>query len=228
MSIFRYKDLVRVIDRFPGTHSQIDGEFSASNERIPGPARLVDTFEKASGTDKTAEEIRRQRRLKRRNAAKEDTAAATPTNDGIPDAAAASLNAEKKSTKKERKMADSKFSEQQQHKSANEAARMAFSGLLGNRKKAGRTFDWMNAGKGGGASPAITPGGLPASTTTSTVGTPAPERVRIAPKEKSFGQWEENKNANIEARDVLLVLESDGRASRSFLKGLSLPEKSAS
>jgi hypothetical protein len=194
---------------------------------MPGSIRLVSTFENVSRTGKTAEEDRRQKRTKRRTVAKEEAAAATPANDGTPEASAAGPNAEKKTTKKERKMADNKFSEQQQHKSANEAARMAFAGLLGNRKKTGRTFDWMNAGKGG-ASPAVTPGRLPVSGATSTVGTPGPERTRGAPKDKQFGQWEEDKDAKIEARDVLLVLEGDGRASRSYLRGLSVPGKTDS
>ncbi len=177
-----------------------------------------------SQTDKSTEEARRQRRTKRRSAVNE-TSAITPVGDGTPDAAAAALDAEKKTTKKERKAIETKFSEQMQHKSANEAARMAVAGILGNRKKMGRTFDWMNAGKGG-ASPAATPGRPPASGVTSTVGTPTPDRARGAPKDKQFGQWDEHTDAKIQARDVLLVLEGDGRASRSYLRGLSLPEKS--
>lgn len=179
-----------------------------------------------SQVERTAEEARRQKRLRRRTTAN-DSIAATPAGDGTPDAAAAGLDAEKRTTKKERKAAETKFSEQQQHKSANEAARMAVAGLMGNRKKAGRTFDWLNAGKGGG-SPAGTPGRPPASGPTSTAGTPAPERARAAPKDKPFGQWDEDRDAKIQARDVLLVLESDGRASRSYLRGLSLPEKTDS
>lgn len=138
-------------------------------------------------------------------------------------ALAAALESEKKTTKKERKLAESKFSEQQQHKSANEAARMAVSGLLGNRfgGKKQRTYDWM---KGGGGSPAVTPGKPSASGATTAAGTPGPERSKSVPAEKVFGQWDEDKDAKIQARDVLLVLEGDGRASRSYVRGFSLPE----
>lgn len=183
-----------------------------------------------SQTEKSVEEARRRRRVKRRTAAKEDAAATTSAGDATSEVLAGGLDAEKKTSKKERKLADNKFTEQQQHKSANEAARMAVSGMFGSRlggKKGGRTYDWMNAGKAG-ASPAATPGRPPASGPTSTAGTPAPERARTVPKDKQFGQWDENKDAKIQARDVLLVLEGDGRASRSYLRGLSLPEKTDS
>jgi hypothetical protein len=209
-----------------GTHSQANSEPSFSNDRVQVPERLISTFDKVSQTERAAEETRRQKRNKRKTAAKDD-ASATPAGDSTLDAAAAALDAEKKTTKKERKLAETKFTEQQQHKSANEAARMAVAGILGNRKKAGRTFDWMNAGKAG-ASPAATPGRPPLSGATSTAGTPAPERARAAPKDNQFGHWDEDKDAKIQARDVLLVLESDGRASRSYLRGVSLPERSDS
>ena len=212
-----------------GTHSQANSEPSFSGDRVPGPLRLISTIDRRSQTERTAEESRRQRRLKRRTAAKDDTTAAT-AGAATPDPAAASLDGEKKTTKKERKLAETKFSEQQQHKSANEAVRMATTSMFTTRlggKKAGRTYDWMNAGKAG-ASPAVTPGRPPLSGATSTAGTPAPERARAGLKDKQFGQWDEDKDAKIQARDVLLVLEGDGRASRSYIRGLSLQEKTDS
>ncbi|KIX07892.1 uncharacterized protein Z518_02546 [Rhinocladiella mackenziei CBS 650.93] len=209
------------------THSQANSEPSISGDQVPGPARLVVAMESVSQAERTAEEARRQKRLKRRAAANAEGTPGAAGTDSTPDIAlAAALETEKKTTKKERKLAESKFSEQQQHKSANEAARMAVSGLLGSRfgGKNKRTYDWMNAGKGGGASPAGTPGRPLASGTTSAAGTPGPDRTRAVPKEKQIGQWDEEKEAKIQARDVFLVLESDGRASRSFVRGLSLPE----
>lgn len=139
---------------------------------------------------------------------------------------AAALDPEKKTTKKERKLAESRFSEQQQHKSANEAARMAVSGLMGSRfgSKKQRTYDWMNAGKGGAASPALTPGRPSASASTSAAATPAPERPKAVLKDKPVGQWDEDKDPGIQARDVLLVLETDGRAPKSYVRGYSLLE----
>jgi hypothetical protein len=185
--------------------------------------------EKATLKDQTSEDSRRQKRLKRRSARNVEGAVAAEA-DAAADAALAALEAEKKTTKKERKLAESKFSEQQQHKSANEAARMAVSGLLGSRLgKNKKTYGWMNSGKGG--IHAVTPGVPVASGNTSVVGTPGPERPRAGTtkeKQSSFGQWDEEKDTKIQARDVLLVLESDGRASKSYVRGLSLPEKADS
>lgn len=78
--------------------------------------------------------------------------------------------------------------------------------------------------KGGGASPAATPGKPLASGTSSVVGTPGPDRARSVLKDKRFGQWDEAKDAQIQARDVLLVLEGDGRAARSYVRGFSVSE----
>lgn len=207
-----------------GTFSQANSEPSAVGDQVFSVPRITDALERSTTLERTSEDARRLRRLKRRAATNPDGTAGAINADAAAEAAlAAALESEKKTTKKERKLAESKFSEQQQHKSANEAARMAVSGLLGRGKKQ-RTYDWMNAGKGAGASPAATPGRPLASGASSAVGTPAPERARPAIKEKQFGQWDEDKESKIQARDVFVVLESDGRASRSYLRGLSLPE----
>lgn len=212
-----------------GTHSQANMEPSAGDQSL-GPTRLIVTLEKVSQAEKAAEDARRQKRAKRRAATNADGTPATMGAEATAEIVTPTAETEKKTTKKERKLAESKFSEQQQHKSANEAARMAVSGLLGNRfgGKKSRTYDWMNAGKTGGASPAVTPGRPLPSGASSTAGTPAPERTRAVPKDKQFGQWDEDKDAKIQARDVFLVLEGDGRALRSYVRGLSLPEKTDS
>lgn len=212
-------------DKILGTFSQANSERSTTGDQVPSVLRVTEAVEKSTTSEKTAEDARRLRRLKRRAANNGDGSAGAANAAAEAEAAlAAALESEKKTTKKERKLAESKFSEQQQHKSANEAARLAVSGLLGRGKKT-RTYDWMNAGKGGaGASPAATPGRPIASGTPSAVGTPAPERARPGVKDKQFGQWDEDKEGQIQARDVFIVLESDGRASRSYLRGMSLPE----
>lgn len=208
-----------------GTHSQANSEPSFSADQVPVPVRLVDVFDKSSQAERAIEEARKAKRLKRKTATNADGTVGTPSADAAAEAAAvAALESDKKTTKKERKLAESKFSEQQQHKSANEAARMAFSGLLGKGfgSKKQRTYDWM---KGSGASPAMTPGRPALSTTASTAGTPGPDRARAVSKDKQLGQWDEEKDPKIQARDVFLVLEGDGRNSRSYLRGLNLPEK---
>ncbi|KAL2426702.1 hypothetical protein ABEF94_012567 [Exophiala dermatitidis] len=213
----------------PVGRSSLKRTFSEANSNSEvaspdgGPPRFVAVLDKTSQSERSTEDMRRQKRQKRRATAQ---AEGTSTGEATPDAAlAAALESEKKTTKKERKLAESKFTEQQQHKSANEAARMAVSSMLGSRfggKKA-RTYDWMNAGKGGAASPATTPGRPLGSGSTSVVGTPTPDRGRAVSKEKHLGQWDEAKDAKIQARDVLLVLESDGRAPKSYVRGTSVP-----
>ncbi|EXJ83509.1 hypothetical protein A1O1_07132 [Capronia coronata CBS 617.96] len=200
------------------THSQANSE---STPGEGGPAPVVSFLDKVSHLERSTEGARRQKRAKRRASAQ---AEATPGGDPTPDAnLVAALESEKKTTKKERKLAESKFSEQQQHKSANEAARMAVSSMLGSRfgNKKSRTYDWMNAGKGGAASPAGTSGRPAASGSTSVAGTPAPDRTRAVSKETRFGHWDEDKEVKIQPRDVLLVLESDARSSRTYVRGTS-------
>ncbi|KIV97381.1 hypothetical protein, variant [Exophiala mesophila] len=217
----------------PAGSSSLKRTLSQANGEKSALARLVDVLDIASSADRAREDARRQKRLKRRNAGNAEGTSGPNGVDAAAEAALAAMEAEKKTTKKERKLAESKFSEQQQHKSANEAARMAVSGLMGNRfgGKKQRTYDWMNPGKGASAasSPAATPGrAAPGSGATSAATTPAgaSDRARTSQiaKGKQLGQWDETKDAKIQARDVFLVLESDGRASRSYIRGLSLPE----
>lgn len=144
--------------------------------------------------------------------------------------------AEKKTTKKERKIADAKLNEQQQHKSANEAARMATSGLIGRGfgGKKSKSYSWMTgggAGAGGGAgggpgpsnAATTTPGRVSGSSTgIPATGTPTGSRPPAVPRGRRFMQWDEERDPGIQPRDVLSVLESDGKAARSYVRGCSL------
>lgn len=135
------------------------------------------------------------------------------------------LDSEKKVTKKDRKIQESKFSEAQQHKSANETARLATSGALGGRfglgGKKGKTYSWLSGGAGGSA--VSTPVKPTTSAGPSAAGTPASSRPTAAPL-KVLGQWDEEKDPGIQRRDVLLVLETDGKAPRSLQRAYSMPE----
>lgn len=133
--------------------------------------------------------------------------------------------AEKKTTKKERKIADAKLNEQQQHKSANEAARLATSGLIGRGfgGKKSKSYSWMTGGGAGGGSATSAPGRpVGASTNNPPAGTPTGNRQPVAPRGRRFVQWDEESDAGIQARDVLSVLESDGKAARSYVKGCTV------
>ena len=137
------------------------------------------------------------------------------------------MDPEKKTTKKERKAAESKFSEQQQHKNANDAARMATSNILGRTfGKKGKSYSWMTgAGPGGGpgSSTPSTPGKVISTSTTGTpaVGVAAVDRGPAVPRGRRFRAFDEDEDSKVQARDILLVLESDGQTARSFVKGHS-------
>ena len=198
------------LTHLPGTHSQANDESGAA-----GATRIATAMQRVAKADREAEEARRAKRA-RRNAPN----ASTPQD--IEAAAAAELlavaaDAEKKTTKKERKQAENRLSEAQQHKSANEAVRMAVGmggGLLGGKKK--KTYGWMNAGASGTSTPTRPVG----STTTSAAGTPSQDKTRQqTAKQKRFGTWDEDKDPGIQVRDVLPVLESDGMAPRAYIRG---------
>ena len=136
------------------------------------------------------------------------------------------LDAEKRVTKKDRKIQESKFSEAQQHKSANETARMATAGMLGGKFGLGgskKKYSWLAGAAAGGGSTASTPVKSVTSAGPSAAGTPAPNRPATAPL-KMLGQWTEEKDPGIQARDVLLVLETDGKAPRSLQRAYCMPE----
>jgi Transcription initiation factor TFIID component TAF4 family len=186
---------------------------------VTGTDRITATFQKLVQAERAEEEARRAKRSKRKAAANPD-AATTPDVAAMEAAVAAEAN--QKITKKAQKEIAGRLADKEQHKSANEAARMAVTGLMGNRfgSKKGKTYDWMNAGKSGTSTP-HTPSRLPGSATASAVGTPSADRPRPQAKEKRFSAWDEDKDPGIQARDVLLVLETDGRAPKTYLKALN-------
>lgn len=136
--------------------------------------------------------------------------------------AAAALDSEKKTTKKERKMAETKISEQQQHASTNEAARLATAGLFGRFANKKKNYSWMT---GGG--PSRTPSAAATPTRSASVAAPTKEKEPQVRKGPQVGQFDENNETGIQSRDLLLVLESDGRAARSFVKGSSIVDDAA-
>ena len=121
-------------------------------------------------------------------------------------------------------MEQSRVSEQQQHASTNEAARLALStaNLLG-RSKNKKSYAWMSGGSN-------TPG-RPSSA--AAAATPKPQSATNAPKAKvpghdrdRLGGFDESSEGGIQARDILAILENDGRAARSYVKGSSIADES--
>lgn len=190
---------------------------------------MAEVFRKIAQQERKAEEARLAKRA-RRSASAAPGGASTPgimTPGGAETPNAMLLDSEKKVTKKDRKIQESRFSEAQQHKSANETARMATAGILGGKFGLGgnkkKTYSWLAGGASGGGSTASTPAKSMASAGPSAAGTPAPNRPTAAPL-KVLGQWDEEKDPGIQTRDVLLVLETDGKAPRSLQRAYSMPE----
>ncbi|KAF7507002.1 hypothetical protein GJ744_011026 [Endocarpon pusillum] len=203
------------------TFSQMDEEQPASTAH-----QIVSVFQKVSNANRASEQARLAKRAKRGAGKPADigvaSGAATPS--GVQTPIAAPAEPPKRLTKKDKKAAETKLSGAQQQKSANETARMAMG--LGSSNKF-KKYSWLQ--NGGAASPAASPGPPPnrsnadLSSTASTLGS-----VRTGPsagRGKQFGEWDENDDRAVQARDVLLVLETDGKAIKALSKGYNTPEK---
>ena len=207
-----------------GTHAQAnDGTTSQhQSQGLPNPAKAE--FEKLSSRELKAEQARQAKRRKRNEViTAQETEAEKQAEAAV--IAAAAADSEKKTTKKERKMAETKVTELQQHASTNEAARMATANLLGrfgSSKK--KTYSWM-AGGGGAASRAASSTATPMRSTSAAA--PAKDKAVEVQKGPQVGQFDEGTEPGVQARDLLLVLESDGRAAQSFVRASSIIDETA-
>ncbi|OAX80363.1 hypothetical protein ACJ72_05308, partial [Emergomyces africanus] len=138
---------------------------------------------------------------------------------------------DRKTTKKDSKKADSKVTEAVQHQQSVETARMATNNLtsgvrFGGKKK---TYSWLTSG-----SPVASRSGFstpPRSSTSTTV--PVASAAKSSgstvggPNKsvgKQMGDWREDdkeRGAGIQIRDILFVLEVDGKASKHLQKAYS-------
>lgn len=126
------------------------------------------------------------------------------------------------SKKEAKKLLDAKISEAQQHQQSVETARLATNSMLNtSRFGAKKSYSWLNRGT-------TTPSGF--STPTNRVATPATGGDKIGRKSdgvimttKRLGSWREDreKGRDIQVRDILFMLELDGRGSRHVQKAYS-------
>ncbi|CEN62591.1 hypothetical protein ASPCAL09225 [Aspergillus calidoustus] len=129
------------------------------------------------------------------------------------------------SKKEAKKLMDAKANEAQQHQQSVETARMAtqtmMSGGMFGKKK---TYSWLNRGPaaGSGFSTPTRINNPPTPAAVSTEKTPRPGEPATVPS-KQLGAWREDKEngAGIQVRDILFMLELDGRASRHIQKAYS-------
>ena len=164
--------------------------------------------------EKVAEDARRIKRLKRKAVADAEAEAAVKA----AEEAAIAKSTDSEPTKKSKKAAqaeNAQRTEAAKHQTVNTTAQMALAGTMKKSKK----YSWMQSGPGSGASTPSRPGLVGGSSASST---PKPvERSKPVVKEKQFAAWDEDKDRGIQARDLLLVLESDGKSLRSYTEGTS-------
>ncbi|KAL9111694.1 MAG: hypothetical protein Q9227_003968 [Pyrenula ochraceoflavens] len=217
-------------DLIQGTHSQAN-DVGNGGPSLVATNRMAGLFRTVSKADRLAEEARLAKRTKRKNTSGgADTGSiASVSTPGPSTPVATPSEPEKRPTKKAQKLADAKFTEQQQHKSANETVRMATSGLGGMFGKK-KNYAWLNAGKK--TTPSATPNAssinlsLEDDVAPRTV--PAVAKPPVVRSVKQFGEWDEETDQRARGiciRDVILVLEADGRAMKALSTAYNQPEE---
>lgn len=201
------------------------------------PKPLADRYLILSTKDMSHEQARAAKRAKRNADAiinETNTGSRTPSLDVGSGAATptppAALGLGKGVTKKEaKKQLDARASEAQQHQQSVETARKALSStLFGGSKK--RNYAWLNKGSAVNSvssprphSPSIGGGG--GGSTGAGGGTDRNEKKRnestATTVASRLGDWREDKAAGIQVRDILFMLEQDGRGSRHIQKAYS-------
>ncbi|KAK5096391.1 hypothetical protein LTS08_007647 [Lithohypha guttulata] len=192
-----------------------ESETASISAAAPGmkrPHAAIIEFEKLSKIETKAEADRQAKRRKRTDAAAAKESEANAAADEVALAAAAAEN-EKARSKKQQKIDENRLSELNAPRHTNEAIFMATSNIFG--KKKGKNYSWMSGGTA-----ASTPSGTGTPTRTAQT-TPAKNKAPQPATGSRMGQFDEGKEPGIQARDMLLVLESDGRAARSFVRGSS-------
>lgn len=131
-------------------------------------------------------------------------------------------------TKKEaKKLMDSKASEAQQHQQSVETARLATNSMLSGRMfGTKKSYSWLKPGgsSSGFSSPSRPP---PTPTAGPEKASRSGEASAISQARKRLGTWREDqeKGAGIQVRDILFMLEADGRGIKHVQRGYSRDPK---
>ncbi|RAH41993.1 uncharacterized protein BO95DRAFT_446441 [Aspergillus brunneoviolaceus CBS 621.78] len=197
-----------------------------------GTRSLLEKYRIIAEKDNSSEDARAMKRAKRSaSAILGDGVASRAESVDIPGSGASTPIGEKAPsidkktlTKKEaKKLIDAKASEAQQHQQSVETARMATNSMLSGRMfGAKKSYSWLNRGSAAGSG-FSTPSRVNTATPTAgsekagRSGEPAP-----APA-KRLGSWREDKakGAGIQVRDIVFMLELDGRGPRHVQKAYS-------
>ncbi|KAG5930472.1 hypothetical protein E4U42_001044 [Claviceps africana] len=180
------------------------------------------TMRELARQEREWEEARLRRRQKRKEGTT-DVGSAPSRSGSIANGTPGSIapESDKPMTKKEMKKHQTlKAAEANSHANQNITSSM-FAGLGGKgnlfgKKKSGKTYDWLNAGRGGsGAStPTKSASGTGMKGPNGAPGTPSPASLAMTTEGRNrLGTWREDKEKgkNIQLRDWVVVLERDGR-----------------
>ncbi|KAJ5131532.1 uncharacterized protein N7515_007571 [Penicillium bovifimosum] len=219
-----WKDVAKPVEQTTATetpmkrpHSAIDS--SGAKPNAPRYRTLV-TRESSVEDKRAAKRAKRTSNAILDEAGRADSVDPTGSAPSTPLGERAPSFDKKSMTKKEaKKMHDSKATEAQQHAQSVETARMALSGGSRSMFGAKKSYSWLKPGgqASGFSSPSrpipSTPTAGPEKTS---VGEPASNQTQ-----RRLGVWREDqeKGTGIQVRDILFMLEADGRATRHVQKG---------
>lgn len=210
-----------------GSHSAIEQQPMKS---LPEKYRML--MEK----DLSSEEVRVKKRAKRSENAilgesqgnRGESVEGTGSGASTPVAEKAPGLKEKGMTKKEaRKFIDTKASEAQQHQQSVETARMATNSMLSGRMfGTKKSYSWLNRGPSTGGSGFTPPARANSISNAGGDKSGRPGEPAVVPP-KHIGTWREDneKGCGIQLRDVLFMLELDGRGAKHVQKAYSKDPK---
>ncbi|KAF2756873.1 hypothetical protein EJ05DRAFT_46126 [Pseudovirgaria hyperparasitica] len=181
---------------------------STPQKTIVFPNSLIDSLRLIAKNDRKYEEERLAKRAKRRKLAKPADGTSSPTvAEATAVADAVAINT--KLTKKERdKLAKSNQTEEVLHREANKTASLAMGGM-------GKKYSWMSGGAKGGSG-ANTP---KVNTAVPRPGSAKPAEKGVQGRNRAYGDFREDRDRGIQMRDLLAVLEADGRERRAVVRG---------
>jgi hypothetical protein len=186
---------------------------------------VTTTMREMARQEREWEEARLRRRQRRKDGVSDSTSALSRSGSiapGTPGSVAP--EPEKTMTKKEMKKNQAlKAAEASSHANQNLTSSM-FAGLGGKgglfgKKKTGKTYDWMNVGRGGSGTSTPTKGPPGTKALGGTPGTPGDGNPALTTEGRNrLGTWREDKEKgkNIQLRDWVVVLERDGREAKAL------------
>ncbi|KAH8433506.1 uncharacterized protein LDX57_011140 [Aspergillus melleus] len=206
---------------------------SQSATEQPIPKSIPEKYRMLMDKDNSSEESRAAKRAKRdANAILGESAGNKSESTDMPGSGAStptmgerapSIDKKGMSKKEARKLVDAKASEAQQHKQSVETARLATNSMLSHRMFGQKkSYSWLNprpAGGSGLSTPSRTNAATPSATPDKTGRSGEPATVPA----KRLGTWREDKEkgAGVQVRDILFMLELDGRGARHVQKAYS-------